>query len=97
MGIIHVTLEDEEGNEIVSIADSNGVMSRAMAEGDDARFPWAGTIDPYGDTTFNRKQAELLRKEWGLLILQAADQRTEALLGGLTTFLSDAFLECIST
>jgi hypothetical protein len=57
-----------------------GMIVRALPDPDEARFPWASTIDWYGDTTFNRRQAELLRKEWAILIQNAVNEETRTLL-----------------
>ena len=77
---VDVRLEDEAGKEIAFIGDPKGLIVSALPDPDDKRFPWASTIDHYGDTTFNRRQAELLRNEWAVLIRNAADDETRTLL-----------------
>ena len=92
MGIMYVTLEDENGKEINRVENYGDVLTLALPEYDDPRFPWTNTIDMYGDTTFNRIQAELLRKEWAILIEEAADEKTKEMLAQV-----DAILErCVS-
>jgi len=71
MAVLRVVLEDENGKELASFQE--GGVARALPKQFDPRFPWASTIDPYGDTTLNRRQAELLRKEWAILIREAED------------------------
>jgi len=76
-----VALEDENGQRITFIGEPVGVpIARSVSKAVGPRFPWASTIDPYGDTTFNHLQAELLRKEWAILIQEAEDEKTRAVL-----------------
>ena len=89
----NVALEDENGKKIVLVVEQIGEpLARAMSKAVGPRFPWASTIDPYGDTTFNRIQAELLRKEWAILIQEAVDEKTKEALAQV-----DEILErCVS-
>lgn len=77
---INVTLESEFGKEIASVLDPRNLLSRVVPAEDDPQFRWASTIDMYGNTVFNRRQSELLRKEWALLTENSADEETKALL-----------------
>jgi hypothetical protein len=78
---INVALEDENGKKIALIVEPIGApIDGTLAKAVGLRFPWASTIDPYGDTTFNRIQAELLRKEWAILIQEAMDATTKQVL-----------------
>jgi hypothetical protein len=78
MGTMKVTLEDENGKRLVQILEQIGEpLNRGMSKAVGPRFPWTSTIDPYGDTTFNHIQAELLRKEWAILIQEAEDEKTK--------------------
>ena len=79
MGIT-IKLESESGSEIQCVEDPGNVLHRALPEPGDTQFQWANTIDWYGDTMFNRLQATLLRKEWAILIENAADENTKELL-----------------
>jgi len=77
----NVALEDGNGKKIALIVEPVGMpIGRAVSKAIGRRFPWASTIDPYGDTAFNYIQAELLRKEWVILIQQAADEKTKEIL-----------------
>lgn len=92
---INVALEDENGKRIFFVEEPigtpiAGIIRKAIESG--TRFPWASTIDPYGDTTFNRRQAELLRKEWAILIQNVADEKTKALLQQVDNLLQ----QCVS-
>jgi len=77
---INVSLETERGEKLASVGDPTNLLHRALPDPDDPQFTWAGTIDWYGDTVFNRLQAPLLRREWALLIQNAADEKTRKLL-----------------
>jgi hypothetical protein len=77
----NVALEDENGKKITLVVEPVGVpIARAVSKAVGHRFPLASTIDPYGDTTFNYIQAELLRKEWAILIQEAEDEKTKEML-----------------
>jgi len=90
---INVALEDEKGKEIVFVGEPIGdPIACAIRKAVGARLPWASTIDPYGDTTFNRIQAELLRKEWAILIHNAADATTKEVLAQVDELLQ----RCVS-
>lgn len=75
-----VTLQDENGNAHESVEDPRNLLHAVLPGSEDSRFPWAGSIDRYGDTTFNRVQAERLHTEWLRLAVTAADPETQALL-----------------
>jgi hypothetical protein len=77
---VDVLLQDESGKEVAFIGDPKNLIVRTLPDSNDARFAWANTIDCYGDTTFNHLQAKLLRKEWSILIQNAANQETKMLL-----------------
>ena len=87
MGIT-VKLETENGNEIQCVEDPTNVLHRVLPEPGSPQFQWAGTIDWYGDTVFNRMQATLLRDEWAILIQNAADEKTKELLEQIDVILS---------
>jgi hypothetical protein len=75
-----VALQDEHGRTVESVGDSRNLLHSVLPGPDDSRYPWAGTIDWYGDTTFNRTQAERLRTEWFQLRAAVPDPDTQALL-----------------
>ena len=91
---INVALEDESGKEISFVGEPIGdpiacAIRKALGE----QFPWASTIDPYGNTTFNRIQAELLRREWAILIQNAADEKTKEVLAQVDELLERCLSE----
>lgn len=59
---LNVILEDETGKPLASLDDSRGTLSELLPAGD-PDFPLLRWVDPYGDTVFNRRQAEALLEE----------------------------------
>lgn len=79
MGIT-VALQSEDGTRLAVVEDPTNVLHRVLPDAEDPTFQWAGTIDWYGDTTFNAAQAGALRREWSRLISAAQDATDAALL-----------------
>jgi hypothetical protein len=75
-----VELQDENGDALDAVEDLRNLLHAALPSPDDAQLSWAGTIDWYGDTTFNRLQAGRLRNEWARLEEATGDPDTRALL-----------------
>ena len=75
-----IILEDEDGKKIASVEDPTNILHHALPGPEDAQYSLANTIDWYGDTTFNRGQAELLRKEWVRLVQRSVDEITKTFL-----------------
>jgi hypothetical protein len=86
MGIT-VALENEDGTQIETAEDPRNLFHRVLPAPEDPGFQWAGTIDWYGNTTFNPLQAERLLNEWRRLIKATTDAETLALLRRVETFL----------
>jgi len=84
---ISVSLQDGRGNEIEVIHDVRNVLHRVLPTRDDSKYCCANTIDWYGDTTFNQYQTVLLRREWSILIKNAQDCETRALLEKIDSLL----------
>lgn len=78
MGIT-VALEDENGVRVEALEDTT-LLLRAIQSVDGDTLQWMSTIDPYGDTTFNRPQAPRVRSELQRLIGSSADPETSAFL-----------------
>lgn len=77
----NVALEDENGIKIAFIGEPMGApIARGVSKAVGSRFPWASSIDPYGDTTFNYLQAKRLRNEWAILIAEADDAAVKEVL-----------------
>lgn len=91
MGIA-VKLETERGDALTSIEDPQNLLHHALPAQGTPGFQWASTIDWYGDTTFNRAQAALLRAEWAILIEKASDDDAKKLLEQI----DDMLVKCAS-
>ena len=74
-----VVLQDERGVAVEGVDDAV-LPGAAMPALGDQSYVWAATIDPYGDTTFNRYQAQLLGREWPRIISMVTDAATVAAL-----------------
>ena len=92
MGIT-VVLQDERGTRLNVAEDPRNWIASILPEPTDPSFPWAGTIDPYGDTTFNYLQAGRLLGEWRRLGESMADANALALLKLVEGFLVRASTE----
>lgn len=75
-----VVLQTENGSRQAAVEDPTNVLHRSLPDPEDQAFQWAGTIDWYGDTTFNSMQARSLHNEWGRLIATAKEPSDAALL-----------------
>ena len=92
MGIT-VTLEKEDGTQLSKIEDAGNLLHRVLPAPENSSFIWAGTIDWYGDTTFNYLQAGKLRDEWKKLIRQSKDAETSNVLNQIGKLLDRCTLE----
>jgi hypothetical protein len=60
-----IVLQDETGRALERVGDRTGEVSRLILDSEGAFL--LRTIDPYGDTIFNRTQAPHLLREWELV------------------------------
>lgn len=61
--MIDIFLEDENGIQLDEVADAEDLLGRLLPAPDDESFACLRFVDPYGDTTFNRRQSEILIRE----------------------------------
>ena len=54
-----------------SLADPRNVLGRLLPSGDAGTYPMLASIDPYGDTVFNRPQMQRFLAEWAEISLNA--------------------------
>ena len=72
---LRIAIQDESGVLIKSIDDERNLLVRLTANSSLERQPFLASIDPYGDTIFNRLQIEPFLRE--LEILSATAQTAE--------------------
>lgn len=58
-----VVVEDEIGGRVEALADPTNVLHRVLPAPDDPAYRCLGFVDRYGDTIFNRRQAECVLVE----------------------------------
>jgi hypothetical protein len=86
-------LETENRTGLQSVEDPRNLLHRALPRPEDPGFHWAGTIDWYGDTTFNHLQVPKLRAEWQRLIEASQDSETIGLLRQIDELLKRCLTE----
>jgi alkylhydroperoxidase/carboxymuconolactone decarboxylase family protein YurZ len=77
----NVELQDELGGRIEGVDDPRGLLDKLLPElrdGDD--YPFLRSIDPYGDTTFNRLQMPRFLREWATISVKASTSDEQALV-----------------
>jgi hypothetical protein len=62
-----IELQDEQGETLVSVADPTNLLGKLLPPNDDRSYPMLASIDPYGDTVFNRVQIERFLVEWAAI------------------------------
>ncbi len=61
---LNIELQDEHGGRIAGVDDPRNLLGALLPQlGNDA-YPILGSIDPYGDTTFNNLQMRRFLHEW---------------------------------
>ena len=80
---LEISLQDGEGNELVSIADGNGFLTRLLPFDDDEKHPLLASIDRYGDTIFNRVQMKRFLSEWADISRAAPALQQQALISAV--------------
>src|SRR5438046_3047207 len=68
---IDVVLIDEFGGKIDEFPDPMGLLVPLFPPEDNPAYPFLASIDPYGDTIFNRMQMKRFLIEWNYVIAQA--------------------------
>lgn len=91
MQIINVNYEDENGNLIevlpINFTDILSFLFKENFEKHKIKYPWITTIDPYGDTVFNKLQWPYLLKEFNELKKEISDEKVKSILDGLILFM----------
>lgn len=77
---LQFSLETAGGSQVDTVADPMGILSRLLPPVGDRSFVMLSYIDRYGDTIFNRLQAEILAQELEALIEKSGSREDELLL-----------------
>jgi hypothetical protein len=77
---LDVVLQDEFGGKLESVADPKNLLGRLLPRNDDYSQPMLASIDPYGDTVFNRTQIERFLREWSLVSAKAQTSEEHSLI-----------------
>lgn len=74
----NIILQDEFGVRIDGVDDPRCLLHRLLPESDTDEYPFLGSVDPYGDTTFNTLQMRRFLKEWAVVSqrAQTAEEQT---------------------
>ena|ERR1039457_4001749 len=79
----NIELQDELGGRIAGVDDSRGLLDRLLPQVWDDQYPTLGSIDPYGDTTFNGLQMRGFLKEWASVSQTAGTAEEQALISAI--------------
>ena len=77
---IDVHLTDEFGAMIEAIGDPMGLLLPLLPQEDDPAYPLLESIDPYGNTVFNRTQMKRFLQEWRYVVSQAQSAKARDLI-----------------
>ncbi len=64
---INIELQTERGEVLERVTDSQNLVGRFLPPNDNWDCPMLASIDPYGDTIFNRVQMDRFLREWRAL------------------------------
>jgi hypothetical protein len=75
-----IEVRTESGNQVGFVADEKNLLQTLLGNPDQPAFPMLASIDPYGDTVFNRMQINRFMTEWKTLFSRASTPEEESLL-----------------
>lgn len=91
MQIININYENENGELIeelpINFTDVLSLLFKENFEENKIKYPWITTIDPYGDTVFNKLQWTHLAKEFNELKKEINEEKVKNILDGLVLFM----------
>jgi hypothetical protein len=76
----NVELHDELGGRIDGVDDPKGLLGKLLPEPGRDKYPFIGSIDPYGDTTFNNLQMPRFLNEWAVVAQSATTAEEGSLI-----------------
>jgi hypothetical protein len=77
----NIVLQDELGGRIDGVDDPRCLLDKLLPKPGTDEYPFLGSIDPYGDTTFNNLQMRRFLKEWAVVSQRAQTAEEQALVG----------------
>lgn len=82
---ISVVLEDEVGAPLETLEDPTNILHKILPASGDTSFRCLAFIDWYGNTVFNRLQADTFLSEWSAIErnIGAEDTRSKELAAGV--------------
>lgn len=79
----NIELQDELGGRIDGVDDPQNLLKTLLPiTGDDA-YPFLGSLDPYGDTSFNGLQMQRFLTEWATVSDKAKTGEEQALIAAV--------------
>jgi hypothetical protein len=78
-----IELQDEHGERLESVVDPTNLLGRLLPPNDDRSYPMLASIDPYGDTVFNRVQIERFLVEWAAISTSAQSSEERSLVAAV--------------
>jgi hypothetical protein len=64
---------------LTALDDPRGLLNKLLPEPGGDEYLFLGSIDPYGDTTFNHLQMRRFLEEWAYVLLKAAAADEQAI------------------
>jgi hypothetical protein len=83
---LNIELRDEPGDRIDDVDDPTNLLKALLPMTGDHAYPFLGSIDPYGDTTFNGLQMERFLMEWATVSRKARTAEEQALVAAVESF-----------
>ena len=81
----NIELQDELGGRIDGIDDPRSLLYKLLPDLGSDEYPFLGSIDPYGDTTFNSLQMRRFLMEWAVVSQRAKTPEEQVLAGYVET------------
>jgi len=80
---LEIELQDERGGPLESISDRQNLLGRLLPPNSDESCLLVASIDPYGDTVFNRIQMERFLREWRVVSAKAQSPGERTLVAAI--------------
>lgn len=80
---LNIELQDELGGRIAGVDDPRDLLATLLPQVGDDAYPMLGSIDPYGDTTFNNLQMRRFLAEWDAVSQKARTTEEQFLVSAI--------------